>query len=192
MVKYTVDAVMALLAHISPIPGPTFSMIWDLANRLYEALCKIDSPDYPNIGHAGYMMPADYFRLFSSNSWNDPAKIDNCFILPPTLIAETDQKSAMNRWGAVHTKRENFRNVSTALKTFFEWVINEAYHSSTTNTSIGLRGFGNDEPPAILSCLQLMYGRPSDSKTERLLLHLHEPMDCTLPIEVMLHQIEDV
>ena len=57
MVKYTVDAVMALLAHISPIPSrPTFSTLWDLADRLYEALRKIETPDYPNTGHAGYMM----------------------------------------------------------------------------------------------------------------------------------------
>ena len=48
MVKYTVDAVMALLTHISPIPGhPTFSMLWDLANCLYEVIRKIETPDYP-------------------------------------------------------------------------------------------------------------------------------------------------
>jgi len=77
-----------------------------------------------------------------------------------------------------------------ALKTFFEWVINKACHLSATST--GLCGFGNDKPLLILSCLQLMYGHPSDSKTECHLLHLHEPMDRTLSIEVMLCQIEEV
>ena len=98
----------------------------------------------------------------------------------------------MNRRGAAHTKREKFRNVRTALKTFFEGVINKAYHLSATGTSIGLCGFGNDEPSANLSCLQLMHGCPSDSKTEHHLLHLQEQMDHILPIEVMLHHIEEV
>jgi hypothetical protein len=62
----------------------------------------------------------------------------------------------MNRWGAGYTKRENFCNVCMALKTFLEFVIDEAYHSSTTCTSISLHRFGNDEPLAILSCLQLI------------------------------------
>ena len=63
MKKYTVDAVMAFLAHISPIPSyPTFSTLWELANCLYESLSKIKTPDCPGTGHAGYMIPTVTFN----------------------------------------------------------------------------------------------------------------------------------
>jgi hypothetical protein len=93
--------------------------------------------------------------------------------------------------GSTHKKRK-LPHVHTVLKTFFEGVIDEAYQLSATGTSIGLHGFGNDKPQAILSRIQLMYGCHSDSETECHLLRLHEPIDRTLPIEVMLHQIEEV
>jgi hypothetical protein len=90
---------MALLAHISPILGrPNFSRLWDLADCLYEALRKIETPDYPDTCHTGYMMPTNYFRLVSANAWNDPPDVGECVILPTTFITESDQKSAMNRW----------------------------------------------------------------------------------------------
>jgi hypothetical protein len=86
--------------------------------------------------------------------------------------------------GSAHETRKLPQHTHSP-QTFFEQVIDKAYHSFAIGTSIGLCGFGNDEPPAILSRLKLMYGHRSDSKTECHLLHLHEPMDLTLHIEVI-------
>ena len=52
--------------------------------------------------------------------------------------------------------------------------------------------FGNDEPPAILACLQRLYGHPRLRELDTALLHLNDPMDRNQPFEVMLQAIEEV
>lgn len=193
MVKYSFEAVQALLAPIPPIRGrPTFGSLWKLAQSIYEALQKIDNKDYPDTGYAGYMMPPEYFRLFSTTVWRDPPDVGESFVLDRTLVTETDQKTAYNEWYARAGKYETFRMVRSALKDLFERVIDEAFHSSATATNMGLRGFGNDEPPNILSRLQRLYGQPSLQEVEQNLLRLNEPMDRTLPPELMIRGMEEV
>ena len=193
MVKYSVEAVQALLAPIPPIRGrPTFGTLWKLAQSIYEALQKLDNKDYPDTGYAGYMMPPEYFRLFSNTVWMNPPDVGESFILDRTLVTETDQKTAFNEWTARATKYETFRAVRTALKDMFERVIDDAFHSSATATNMGLRGFGNDEPPDILARLQRLYGQPSLQEIEQNLLKLHEGMDRTLPPEVMIRGMEEI
>ena len=72
-------------------------------------------------------------------------------------------------------KYDTFRAVRGAVKDLFERVIDEAFHSSATATNMGQRGFGNDEPPDILSCLQRLYGQPSLHEVEQNYKRLHEP-----------------
>ncbi len=51
MVKYFVDAVMAILAPIGPITGrPTFRALWEFLQQLYDCLRKLDHPDYQDDG----------------------------------------------------------------------------------------------------------------------------------------------
>ena len=61
-----------------------------------------------------------------------------------------------------------------------------------TNTGTERRGFGNDEPPAILECLKRLYGTPSLQELYQSLLLLHEPMYCNQPVELMLRTTEEV
>ena len=77
-----------------------------------------------------------------------------------------------------------------ALKTIFEWVIDKAYHLFATGTSIAM-DFEMTNLLQFSLALQLMYGQPSNSETDCHQLHPHELMDFTLPVEVMLGQIEE-
>jgi len=193
MVKYSFEAVQALLAPIPAIQGrPTFGSLWRLAQSIFETLQKLDNKDYPDTGYAGYMMPPQYFRLFSPVVWTDPPDVGESFVLPRTLVTETDQKTAYNKWTADSTKYETFRAVRGALKDLFERVIDEAFHSSATATSMGLRGFGNDEPPDILLRLQRLYGQPSLQESEQNYMKLYAPMDRTLPPEMMIRGMEEI
>ena len=193
MVKYSVDAVVTLLAPIDAIPGrPTFGTLWKLSTALYVALRKIDHPAHPDTGYAGYMMPTNSFRLYSTTPWQDPASVGEFFTVPRGAITNTDQDTAKNRWQAQYDRYETFTNVRTALKSFFERVIDQAYHTSGNNAILGQSGFGTDDPPAILSKLRTLYGRPTFHETEQYLLRLLAPMDRTLPVEVMIRDMEEV
>jgi hypothetical protein len=193
MVKYTYEAVQAILAPIPAIPGrPTFGSLWKLAQTIFEALQKLDNKEYPDTGYAGYMMPPQYFRLFSAKVWTSPTDVGESFVLDRTLITETDQKTAMNKWKADAARYETFRAVRGALKNLFERVIDEAFHASATATNMGLRGFGNDEPPDILARLQRLYGKPSLHEVDENYKKLHDQMDRSLPPEVMLRGMEEI
>ena len=61
-----------------------------------------------------------------------------------------------------------------------------------TNTGMTRRGFGNNEPPAILKRLNILYGTPSLKELYQAPLCLHDPMDFNQPFEVMLLTIEEV
>ena len=82
-------------------------------------------------------------------------------------------------------------NVHAAVRNCLERVIDPAYH---TNGAAGIarRGFRNEEPPAKVAHLMKLYGKPSYYELEKALLQLSEPMDRSMPIEVMLKGIEEV
>ena len=112
MVKYSVDAIIAVLAPIDPIIGRlTFSTLWKLANSIYSALRKLKHPDYPDTGFAGYMMPAQAFTLFSTNAWNDPLAAGRFFVMPATAITTTKQENAKSAWESIHQLEENFNHL---------------------------------------------------------------------------------
>jgi len=138
------------------------------------------------------MMPPEYFCLFSTTVWRNPPAVGESFSLDRTLITETDQKMAYNEWKARADKYETFQAVRTALKDLFECIIDDAFHSSATAMNMGLRGFGNEEPPDILACLQRLYDQPSLQEVEENLLLLHDSMDRTLPPEVMIRGMEEI
>ena len=78
-----------------------------------------------------------------------------------------------------------------ALKSISERVIDKAYHT-TGNTGIMGDGFGQLTPFEILQRLRKTYGRANIQEIESKLLHLNNPIDRNLPVEVMIRDIEDV
>ena len=51
---------------------------------------------------------------------------------------------------------------------------------------MGATGFGPLTAPQIISRMQLNYGKPGIGDIKKALLRLNDPMDCDMPIEVML------
>ena len=78
-----------------------------------------------------------------------------------------------------------------ALKATFERVIDKVYHT-TGNTGIMGDGFGQLTPYGILQRLLKTYERANIQEIEAKLLHLNNPMDRKLPVEVMIRDIDDV
>ena len=54
------------------------------------------------------------------------------------------------------------------------------------------RGFDNDEPPAILERLKILYGTPSLQELDQALFRLHDQINCNQLLEVMLCTTEEV
>ena len=78
-----------------------------------------------------------------------------------------------------------------ALKAISERVIDKAYHT-TGNTGIMGDGFGQLTPFKILQRLRKTYGQANIQEIEAKLLHLNNPMERNILIEVMIRDIEDV
>eukprot|EP00978_Attheya_sp_CCMP212_P030011 scaffold108912_cov35-Attheya_sp.AAC.5 len=73
MVKYSLEAVSALLANIPKINGrPTFSSLWRLSQSLNIALRGMDHPDYTDHGWTGYMLTIEEYALVSTTSFVPP------------------------------------------------------------------------------------------------------------------------
>ena len=194
MVKYTVEAITAILAPIQTVPQrPTFRGLWHLVQHLSECLGKISHPKHPNEGFAGYMMTSAAFALYSTTPWAEPKDVGEYFEIPVLAITETEQKTEERKWKAEKDLRDNFETVRTALRLLFERIIAQAYHSGGTGTGgLARRGFGNDEPPDILARLQRLYGNPSLQELDQALMRLNDPMDRNQPVEVMLRAMEEI
>ena len=100
--------------------------------------------------------------MYSTIRWKDTEDVRNYFIFPTTAITDTDQKSEERKWQARNNLLDTHQNMRTALRKIFKITINNAYHSGgMTKTGMARRGFGNDEPPAILEHLKRLYDTPS-------------------------------
>ena len=95
-----------------------------------------------------------------------------------------------SQWKAQRELRDRFNYVKLALTQAFKDAIPDAYHTGATG--MGQQGFGNLTPAQILACLMERYGKPSVPELKKALLRLHEPMDCTAPVEVMLCKMEEI
>ena len=89
------------------------------------------------------------------------------FVIPAITITKTEQKSVENGWKAQKDLCDNFENVVSALCAFFKRIIEPAYHSGGTGAGgLARRGFGNDDPPDILSRLQRLYSKPPPAELD--------------------------
>ena len=97
------------------------------------------------------------------------------------------------KWEYKHKKEisDSYDVILMELKATLERVIDKAYHT-TGNTGIMGDGFGQLIPFKILQRLQKTYERANIQEIEAKLLHLNNPMDRKLPVEVMIRDIEDV
>ena len=112
----------------------------------------MEHPYHSDEGYAGYMMTQAAYVLYSTTKCQDPVDVGNYFIVTATAITDNDEKSEERKWQARKNLMDTYRNMRTALQQLFDIAIDPAYHSrGTTNTGMARRGFGNDEPPAILN-----------------------------------------
>ncbi len=95
MVKYSLEAVSALLAHIPKINGrPTFSSLWLLSQSLTKALRGMDHPDHSDHGWTGYMLTIEEYALVSTTPFVPPTDVGNMYVMPNTAITYCNQQAA--------------------------------------------------------------------------------------------------
>ena len=133
MVKYSTEAVTSALGAFPPHDGrPTQGSLWRLKRHIINSLRKLRHPDHPTEGWAGYMQSVAKHRLVSTIKFRLPAPQGDYFQIPPTAIADMEQRVAESRWKALKGLKDNYNNIQTALIQLFEHVINEAYHTGAT------------------------------------------------------------
>ena len=111
--------------------------------------------------------------------------------MPITAITLGDQEQAKREFKYKKTISNSYDVILMALKATFERVIDKAYHT-TGNAGIMGDGFGQLTLYDILQKLRKTYGRANIQEIEAKLLHLNNPMDRNLPVEVMIRDIEDI
>ena len=192
MVKYSLEAVSALLASIPKINGrPNFSSLWTLSKSITKALRGLDHPDYANHGWTGYMLTPEEYALVSTTPFVPPQDVGNVYVMPPTAITDRDQQAAKAQWDFLKETHNSFKNINAALKTMFERVIDPSFHTSG-NAAMMATGFGTMTPPEIMARMRRLYGKATIQELENQMLSLQQPMDRNSPVEVMLRGIEEV
>ena len=116
MVKYSVEAVNAILLSVRQVPGrATFHTLWQLSQDLQKCLGKMEHPKHPYEGYAGYMMTPAAYVLYSTTIWQDPEDVGNYFIVP-TTPAKNPKKRNGNRgrtyWAPTVTCAPPYENYS--------------------------------------------------------------------------------
>ena len=110
---------------------------------------------------------------------------------PITYIPTDDQEQAKGEFKYKKEIPDSYDVILMALKATFERVIDKAYHT-TGNTGIMADSFRQLTPYDILQRFRKMYGRANIQEIEAKLLHINNPMDRNLPVEVIIWDIEDV
>jgi hypothetical protein len=135
-------------------------------------------------------MSKEEYALVSPYPWIDQEDVGKYFVIPVSVITETEQRTEYKIRQVTKSKRESFINMITALTTILEDAFDVAFHSG--GTALAESGFGTATPPEILSSFEKNYGKPGFQEIKSALLRLNQPMDRMQPIEVMLRGIEAV
>ena len=126
MVKYTIDAINAVLQTLQPLPGrPTFGGLWQFNRQLAECLQNLKHPTHTTYGWAGYIMQEKAYALLTKTPWTDPPDVGMFFTVPADAITDTDQKSKEREWTFMKDMRDTLLNVETCLRTTFERCIDK-------------------------------------------------------------------
>ena len=95
MVTYRVEGIFAILAPVPVIQGhPSFKGLWDMHNMPVTQLRKIKHPDNPHQGMAGGTISTQAFALIFNTPWETPKRMGKFFVVPITMITDTDQRTA--------------------------------------------------------------------------------------------------
>ena len=111
--------------------------------------------------------------------------------MPTRAITSGDQEQVKGEYKYKKEISNLYDVILMALKATFGRVIDKAYHTPG-NTIIMGDGFGQLTPFEILQRLRKTYGLANIQEIEARLLHLNNPMDRNLPVEVMIRDIEEV
>ena len=183
--------VHANLGVISPIQGrPIQGALWYLKMALITGLQKLEHPNHPRKGYGQYLHTSSEQGLIFNILFSLPKIMGEYFVVPDDAFTDTRQKISQSQWEAEKTLDKLFDTVCTTFTQNFERIINKTYHTGATN--MGQRSFGFLAPKTTLENLLRLYGNPSLPELERELLKLHDSMDRTLSVEVMLHGREKI
>ena len=135
-------------------------------------------------------MSRQEFALLSTKTWMNAPDVGSFFEIPVNSFTETEQRIGEKRCQVTKDQQDTLENVELTLVAILEGVINTAYH--TEDTAMADIGFVPLTAPQIISCIQLNYRNPGIGEIKKSLLCLNDPMDCDMPIEVMMRSLEEV
>ena len=111
--------------------------------------------------------------------------------MPTRAITSGDQDQAKGEYKYKKEISDSYDIILMSLKSTFKRFIDKSYHT-TSNTGIMGDGFGQLTPFEILQRLRKIYGWANIQEIEAKLLHLNNPVDRNLLVEVMIRDIEDI
>ena len=189
--KYDPEAVRAVLAGYPKITGrPTQKTLWGLKLHLINGLRKISHPVHKHEGYAPYIRTPDEQALVQNDPWTVPRDPGSHFIPSNQALSAARVEAEKSTFDFAKQVADTFDAVKFVLVQIFEDAIDDTYHAGATG--MGQRGFGHLKPDEILAKLLELYGHPTLEELDAALLRLHDPMDRTEPVEVMLRTIEEV
>ena len=112
------------------------------------------------------------------------------FEIPANSFTKIEQRIGEKRWQVTKDQQDTLENVELALVAILKGAIDTAYHTGAT--TMGATVFVPLTAPQIISRMQLNYGKPGIRAIKKALLLLNDPMNCDMPIEVMLRSLEEV
>ena len=136
-------------------------------------------------------MTPEEFALRSATKWKRPEDVGRYYVMPTSAITMGDQEQSKGEFKYKKEISDSYNVILMALKLTFERVIDKAYHT-TGNTGIMGDRLEQWTPFEILQKLRKTYGRANIQEIESKLLQLNNPMDMTLPLNVMICDIEAV
>ena len=93
MVKCTNEAVISALRSFPPLDGrPTQGSLWRLKKHLVDGLRKLQHPDHPSEGWAGYMRSVAEHDLVLNIQYQPLVLQGDYFAITSTAITDTEQR----------------------------------------------------------------------------------------------------
>ena len=191
MVKYSAETIRTAIGTIDKIQGrPSFSSLWHLRAHLIAGTKRIKNYNHPTNGHSGYIVSWQKYSLLSTKEWTNAPDVGSFFEIPANSFTKTEQRIGEKRWQVTKDQQDTLENVELTLVAILKGAIDTAYHTGAT--TMGATVFVPLTAPQIISRMQLNYGKPGIREIKKALLLLNDPMNCDMPIEVMLRSLEEV
>ena len=128
--------------------------------------------------------------LLSTKEWIDAPDVGAFFDIITYTFTDTGHRVTEKKYQVDKDRQYTLKSIETILVSVLNCATNKAYHTGAT--SMGATGFGTLTALQIILRMQWNYGKPYIMEVKNVLLWLNEPMDCNMPIEVMLRGLEEV